>query len=492
MRQLIIIVGLLSSGFLYSQNRTIELTLDETIVIAVDSSLQSFAAKNAYMAKYWEFRSYKAARLPSLNLTMTPLRYNRNITQRYDSESNMDVYRKQQSLYSSGNLSIRQNLDLTGGTFFLDSELGFLRNFGEYTYSQITTVPVRLGYSQSLFGFNEFKWEKKIEPLKYEKAKKQYLYERESIAETTTRYFFELALAQTEYEMAVENIISTDTLYNIGKERHKIASISQSDLLTLRLDAVNAKNTLKNAEIALKRSMQSFASFLNFEENVDVKVILPNRPKNVYVLPEAALEYANSNNPDFIASEQTILEAKREVDRTEKSSNFDAAFSASVGFNQAANTFHAAYMNLLQQDVLSISLTIPLVDWGVRKGKANMAKSNLNITELNIRQKISDLKQDILMTVEDFNIQQDLIISAEEALDLANMAYDNTKERFIIGKADINSLTLSLNRQNLAQKNYISALKNYWISYYKIRRQTLYDFENSESLSVSFDELFLK
>ena len=62
------------------------------------------------------------------------------------------------------------------------------------------------------------------------------------------------------------------------------------------------------------------------------------------------------------------------------------------------------------------------------------------------------------MTVGDFNVQQNLIASAEEALDIAIMAYNETKQRFMIGKADINSLTLSLNRQQEAQRNYITGL----------------------------------
>ena len=77
------------------------------------------------------------------------------------------------------------------------------------------------------------------------------------------------------------------------------------------------------------------------------------------------------------------------------------------------------------------------------------------------------------MTVGDFNVQQNLIASAEEALDIAIMAYNETKQRFMIGKADINSLTLSLNRQQEAQRNYITALQNYWLSYYKIRKAHL-------------------
>lgn len=473
---------------LNSQTR-ITLSLNRTIEIASDSSLQAFTAKNLYQSGYWGFRSYKAARLPSLNLIMTPIQYYRDITRRYDSETNLDVYREQQSLYSSGNLSIRQNFDLTGGTFYIDSELGYIRNFGERVYSQYTTVPIRVGYAQDLFGFNSFKWQRKIEPLKYEKAQQQYLYDRESISESSTGYFFDLAMAQTEYDMARDNTASSDTLYRTGQERYKIAAISQADLLTLKLDAVNAQNSLKNAEINLKRAMFGFVSFLNMDKTTQVRLELPDRPKEIEVKADMALAYAQNNNPDFLGYKQTVLEAEQEVDRTKKSANFEASFSASVGFNQVANDFSGAYQNPLQQDVVSVSLKIPLVDWGVRKGKANMAKNNLNVAKISVRQKELNLEQDVIMTVNDFNVQQDMIGSAEEALELANMAYNNTKQRFIIGKADINSLTLSLNRQKEAQKNYISALKNYWMSYYKIRKLTLFDFEKNEPLSVVFDKV---
>ena len=50
------------------------------------------------------------------------------------------------------------------------------------------------------------------------------------------------------------NLASTDTLYRIGQQRHRIAAISQADLLTLKLDKVNAQNTLQNRASALKRA----------------------------------------------------------------------------------------------------------------------------------------------------------------------------------------------------------------------------------------------
>ncbi|WP_416349530.1 TolC family protein [Proteiniphilum sp.] len=492
MKHSILIYIMLCGGIFVSHNglaqqKRIELDLLKTVELANDSSLSAFRAKNRYMASYWEYRSFKADRLPSLSLYLTPVSYNRDYTRRYDSEQNIDIYRRQQSLYSYGNLAAQQNLDITGGTFFIDSEMGYIRNMGDRTYSQFSSVPMRIGYRQNLIGYNPFKWEKKIAPVRFEKAQKELIHQLEQTAEMASVYFFDLAMAQAEYELAVENLASSDTLYRIGEERHKIASIGQADLLTLRLDKVNAQNSLKNAEIGLKRSMFALAAYLNLDKETHITLKLPSYPGDVVITEEEALRLAKENNPQYLDSKQQVLQSEQSVERAKIESWFNAGLSASVGFNQVAESFRDAYRNPLQQDIISLSLSIPLVDWGVRKGRYNMAKSNLNITKLTAQENEIRLEEDVIMTIGDFTIQQHLIRSAEEAMELAKLAYEQTRERFIIGKADINSLTLSTNRRQSAQRNYISALKNYWQSYFKIRKLTLYDFEKRTPITDTFD-----
>lgn len=467
--------------------RVLRLDLKETITMANDSSLSAFRYQNMYLSGYWEYRSYKAARLPSLTLNMTPAQYYRYITQRYDSQENVDVYREQQMLSASAGLSVAQNFDLLGGTFYVDTQLDYMRNFGDTKSTQFSSIPFRIGYQQELLGFNAFRWDRKIEPLKFEKVKKQYLYNAESVSEEAVSYFFTLAMAQVDYELARDNVATTDTLYAVGEQRQKIAAISQADLLTLKLDKVNARNTLKNAEIARKRAMSALATFLNLDRNAYIELELPSRPRYIDVPADRAMVLARENNPTYLEQRQNVLEAEREVDRTRKESCFNASFNASVGFNQVADNFSAAYRNLLQQDLVSFTVSIPLIDWGVRKGKYNMARNNLNVVKIAARQEEISLEEDVMMTVSDFNVQQDLIASASEALDLAELAYDQTRRRFIIGKSDISSLTLALNRQQEARKNYIQALQNYWLNYYKIRKLTLHDFETGMSLSDRFD-----
>jgi len=194
------------------------------------------------------------------------------------------------------------------------------------------------------------------------------------------------------------------------------------------------------------------------------------------------LAQAQRNNPQFLTLKQNILESRRTVDRTRKESYFNVSVNASVGFNQVADNFSDVWRNLLQQDMVAVSVSIPLVDWGVRKGRYNMARNNLSVVETSARQSEQSIEEEVIMTVNDFNVQGGIIQSAEEARRLAESAYEDTRARFIIGQSDINSLSLALNRKDAAQKNYIAALKNYWLSYYKIRRLTLFDFEKGKEI----------
>lgn len=467
--------------------RKVVLDLQRTIEIAGDSSLQAFRNQNLYMSGYWEYRSYRAGRLPSLSMDLTPASYNRYITQRYNYDENIDVYRAQQMYAAGAGLNVTQNFDPLGGTFYLETSLNYMRNFGDVSSTQYSSIPVRLGYRQTLLGFNQFKWERRIEPVKYEKVKKEFLYNMEGVSESAVTYFFALALAQAEYRLAKDNLASCDTLYTIGERRFKIAAISQADLLTLRLDRVNARNALENTRITLKRAMFTLASYLGMDKDTEIEVLLPSAPVAKEIAADKALAFAKANNPTLLNHKQSILEAHRDVNRTKIEQHFNANLNASIGFNQVSERFRGAYTHPLRQDLVSLTISIPLVDWGVRKGRLNMAKNNLNVLEIAARQDELSIEEDVVMTVSDFNIQQRLVSSAIEALELAETAYEQTKQRFIIGKADINSLTLSLNRQQDANKNYISSLHNYWLSYYKLRKLTLFDFETGVELSNKFD-----
>lgn len=467
-----------------SSSPSVELTLDQAIAVAIDSSLNSLLAQNKFLASYWQYRSYQAERLPSLSFTSTPIQYYQNFVKRYDSQNNIDVYKQQKSIYSSAGLQAQQNVIWTGGVLSLETDLDYIRNFGVDKYTQFSSIPVRLRYSQSLFGYNAFKWNKKIEPLEYERAQKELVYEFERIAGIAINYFFQQALYQTVYDMSIENVAQCDTAYLIGLERHKIGNITQADLLTLKLNTINARNNMENSKMNLDKSTFSLASFLRYAPHTDFRIILPTETPSITILPDKALAYAKEGNPKIQELALQILRAKQNLDRVEKS-RFSTSVSLSVGFNQAAEQFKDVYRDPLRQDAVSISFNIPLVDWGMTKGKVNMAKSSLNTAVISKKQSEEAFEQEVLLAVKDFNMRYAQIQSAHEACQVAELAYEATYQRFLIGKADVNTLSMAQSRRNEAQRSYINSLSSYWSGYYEIRKYTLYDFIKDRPIQIA-------
>ena len=467
-----------------ASSQELTLTLPQVIELAKDSSLTAFRYKNMYLASYWNFRTFKANRLPSLSLDLQPVAYNRQLIARYDSENDIDIYRQQKSYSASAGLTLTQNFDPLGGTFYVSTSLDYLRGFGDKTFNQYTAVPFIVGYNHNSFGFNQFKWDRKIEPLKFEKAKQEYLYNTELIAIQAVQYFFQLALSQAQYENAIVQKNKCDSLYLIGQLKYNIASITKSDLMTLQLDVLNAQNSIATAEVAVRRDMLRLTSFLGLDRNTKLQLILPEKPPNLAIDFNAAISMMHNNSYMILEKMQSVSEAEMNLDRIRKSNRVSARISASVGYNQEAEELKDAYQNPMRRDVISVSVSVPLLDWGVRKGQKNQAVNALDIAKIDQAQKMDELEQNVINTVAEFNTRFDLLITAEESLRLAKAVYDQNVLNFQNGSCDITTLSSSQTRLLNAQNQYITSMRDYWSCYYEIRSQTLYDFISNSPLNI--------
>ena len=80
--------------------------------------------------------------------------------------------------------------------------------------------------------------------------------------------------------------------------------------------------------------------------------------------------------------------------------------NAEVGFNRTADGFAAAYSHLQDNEIIGLTVTLPIFDWGVQKGKVMVAKSNLELAKTKKEQAGSEkgklLPTDIGIVVNDF------------------------------------------------------------------------------------------
>jgi len=467
----------------------VKMTLDEVIELAHEQSLYSFRSRNMYLARYWEFRSYKADRLPILSLDATPVNYDKSVVSRFDEERG--EYFDQRSYFTSdASLSVRQNVPWTGGVFDVTSSLSRSQNLDNSDDIQYASVPVSIGFTQPLNGYNRFRWESRIEPLKFEKAKREYLQSLESLAIQATDYFFGQVTAEINLKIAETNYSNADTLYNIGKGRFEIGTVTQDELLDLELGLLNAQMEVTRAKVDLRQARAALNSFLALEDNMIIDCVVPDEVPALKINPERAMALALENNPEILDYQQRLLEAEQNIARARSESGLSADIRANFGINKNSDDFGLAYGSPFgDQQQIRVSLNIPILDWGLRKGQIQMARSNRDVTEATVKQERVDFEQDLFIRIMEFNMQEKQVEISAKADTIAQKGYDVTKQRFLIDKVDVIKLNSARNSLDAARRNYISSLQQYWRSYFQMRQITLYDFVNDRPLMKELEEL---
>ena len=461
----------------------VTLDLDRTVRLATDSSLSVQKYQSVYDISRYQYLSWQASRKPQFSLESTPVSYQRYMTQRYLSAEDRDVYRQQRMFYSQAGIYATQTMESWGGEFYGSTQLGFLRSLGDDDKTQFMTVPIKVGYKQDLLFFNPLKWNRQIEPMKLTLAEKTLAYGIETTSEEAVGKFFTLALAQEQLRMAEEYLASCDTIYSIAERRYRIASISKAELSILELQKTNARTTLANARISRSRAVQDLATYLGMERSTDIELIIPAVMQNLHVDAKEAIQHARENNPQYLSSREAVTEARRDAERARIEKNFSVSLDASVGLNQVADRFADAYRHLLSQDMATITLSVPLKDWGKRKNAYLAARSTVEAKERAEQEAARDTELDVVLTVADFNERQDIVETARQALTIAEDAYAQTLQRFIKAQADAYSLSVAQSHWQTARQNQIASLQNYWLTYYHLRRLTLFDYQRHQPIS---------
>ena len=482
------IISLLLTFSAFTQEKQF-LSLDNVIDIASEQSLDAFRNENMYLSSYWEFRYYKADRLPNLSLEATPINYNRSMQKVYNYDENRDEYKSREFLDSELALLLNQNVGLTGGRIFARSELNLSQKLGDDKVSSFSSTPFSVGYFQSLSGYNRLKWTAKIEPLKFEKAKKEFIQSQEELKIKATRLFFDLVDAQIEVKIAETNYSNADTLFTIGEGRFQVGTVTQDELLNLELNFMNSQLALTRANLGLERARAELNSFLSFDKDTKIECIIPVELPELQIKADKAVAMALTNNPEILDQKQRLIQEDQQVNMAKSENGVSGDLYALYGLNQNANEFSNVYKDPLDRQLLRIGVNIPILDWGRRKGQLAMAKSNREVVRISINQEKIDFEQDVIMNVMEFNLQANQVTNTAKADTISEMGYEVTQQRFLIGKLDVTKLNLARNDRELARRAYINSLRTYWNYFYNIRRLTLYDFEREKSLSENFDRI---
>jgi len=470
-----------------AQTDTLHLTLDDCIVMARRQSIDAAVALGELRSAYWQWRSYKADLLPEVSLQGTAPSWNKRYSSYQQADGSLSFVRNDY-LGLDGAVNITQKLWPTGGTLSVESSLDYLHQSGSSgSQNQFMSLPVAVTLSQPLFGVNHLKWNRRIEPLRYREAQARFLTETEQVAMQAINLYFGLLLAGEQVNIARQNLQTAEKLYEVAQAKRRMGTISENDVLQLRLDVLTARSALTNSESTRQARQFALRSFLDVEAPIAATV--PEASVlGLHLDYEDVLAHALQNNALATTMRRRQMEADYAV-ASARANRQSINLYAQLGYTGTGDNMNSAYRNLLSNEVVQVGITIPLLDWGKRKGQRRLAESNRDIIQGQLRQQSQDFRQDIFILTEQFNNQAEQLRIACEADTIARRRYHTNVETFKIGSISTLELSSAQTAKDQARQNRIQQLFNYWYYYYQLRSIALWDFERGCELTADVKRL---
>ena len=427
------------------------LTLPDAIRIAQEHSYDAQLARFSFLASYWTYRSFKAELLPSVNLN--------------------------------------------GGLANFDHSLVAVRNYedGQVAYvnnnSMTNSQPLRVSYTQPLRSFNALKWEKKTAPVEYQIAQKDYLAAMQDVTLRVTGLFFSVLSAQSAYKQSLATLQDREALFDMAQKRLELGTTTKSEVLQLELSLLNARVAVNREKLELDDRMYQFFSYLRVTDYETAELVPPYVVPEVLLNADDVLQKAIANSSHTLEQRQQMLEVEKALAQAKSGKGLQLTLSGEVGFSQTGSSFSDAYRRLRDNEIVGLTLSLPIFDWGVSRGRVKMAEARMEVTRTRLEQAHLDYVQDLRKKVLQFNTQPVQCRDALRAQEIAEERYGITRRRFETGAVSVTDLNTAQQEMESAKSQYISQLQTFWTDYYTLQKSTLHDWIHGTDIEVDFGKM---
>jgi outer membrane protein len=456
------------------------LTLRECIRLARANGPLGVMAQSAFESRRSSYNSFTAMDYPQLSLQGDVPGYFRSINPIVLPDGST-IFTPQTQASSSLNLGLTQKIPFTGGRISLLSGVNRIDLMDSKT-QYYRSKPLTLTLSQPLFQINTMRWDQEVQEINYRMAPRELAEAMEDCAIDVTNKFFDLYLAEMNASNASVNLAINDTLFRISRGRFNVGKIAENDLLQSELAYLSAQTQLENANVGLSRSEQNLKAALGLSPADSIALLPPVEIPPARVEPEFALAQARQNRSDVLGFDLQRLTAERNVTQAKSDNSFNATMTATIGYNQQAPILPDSYRNLLDQEQFSVGFTIPLFRWGAGGSAVDAALADQRRADASVGQQRHDFEQEVLYQAAHLNLLREQVAVAAKSDTIAQRRFDVAKDRYVIGKIDIPILFIAQSEKDNARRADVQTLWDYWSTYFRVRRLTLYDFETGEAL----------
>ena len=461
----------------YGQQR---LNLADALALTKAQSPEVLKAETNANAAYWGYRQFKSNYLPQLSVGTASSSYNRSIQEIEQPDGSL-LFRSRQVANSSLGINLSQTVGPLGGTVFASSSINRIDNFNP-DFTQFQTVPVSIGYAQPILAFNNLRWQQRIQPVEYKAAQKRYHEEVEQALLQTVDFYFAALDAQINIAIARQNVANNDTLFKIAQGRYGLGRIGEDQLLQMELQLMNSRQSLSQSQQSLENAILRLRLHLGFSDYQPLSLNIPSDSFPAGITANEATEHAFAQRSTVTRFEARRLRAQSAVAQAVGETGITGSIRANLGLNQQGTTLGDAYQGALDQQLVSVQLSAPIIDWGRTAARRRVAEAQQKLDNIVIDQEAQSFNQSVSLALRNYENSSVQLIIARRSNQIAQQRFEISKQRYLIGKITVTDLNIAQQEKDQAQQSLTNSLRNYYVSYYNLRGQTMWDWQTGEPI----------
>ncbi|HEY3874031.1 MAG TPA: TolC family protein, partial [Candidatus Kapabacteria bacterium] len=261
--------------------------------------------------------------------------------------------------------------------------------------------------------------------------------------------------------------------------KFKAGLIAEVDKLQLEADLAAARTDLFDKErvVASAQRDLEIALALPFSDSVVAKLDTLAEV-NVTIDRNAAIASALAHREDVLAATQSIVYREHDLARTGDQRTVSASLAGTFGTSGEGQFVQLGldpYVYLNRG--VSLTVTIPIFDWGAHALKMDAAQSSIDLSETELDLKERQVRQEVLSAIDQIESAKEQVEVAKKSVEVAEKAYALSRDRFDLGKITSQDLALDEQRVTRARVAALTAEVAEHLALADLTQKTLFDYE---------------
>ncbi|MCB9089825.1 MAG: TolC family protein [Calditrichae bacterium] len=463
----------------YSQE---PVSLPQAMEVARNNSPDILRAKMSLEASEERLKAQNAALKSRFSLTLEPILYDRSD----EFNAFFSTFNRTETVQSSGLFLVSQPIVPTDGTLSLRNQFSWRDVTSEFGSAQNRSFSnnLFLTYQQPIFTYNRTKLDLRDVELDLENTQINYSLQELLLEVQVAQAFYGAFRQKMSLQVSQEEYQNTQRSYQIIENKVSAGLAAREELYQAELNLTSSRSTVQNNQVAMENSLDDFKRLIGMPISEEISVVAEVTQEPVEVNLDKAIEFALKNRQELRQRQINIQSAKANLTRSTAVNEFRGDINLSYGIFGNDEEFSRLYDKPTENQRVSLSLEIPLYDWGERKSRIRAAEVSVESSNLSLEEEKTGIIIDIRKAYRNLENQVIQIEIAQQNVRTAQLTYDINLERYENG--DLTSMDLNQFQTQLSAKKIglVEALINYKLALLDLKVKSLWDFERNQPVLI--------